>query len=614
MISNMIRNIFHILIALLIVGCSSDGPSGDGNDRPDGGTADIVAHPRLLLTAGEEMRIKSAIQRFPELMKTHTRIMDFARIYLSQPPVEYKLEGKRLLETSQEAMKRIFYLSYAYRMTGSEAYVTRAEEELKAVCTFPDWNPSHFLDVAEMTAGVAIGYDWLYDKLSADTRRTVREAIVEKGLRQSQDTRFAWFYNATSNWNSVCNAGMVYGALATYESNITLSRAIIDKCRETNVKALEVYGPDGGYPEGHSYWNYGAGYEALLIAGMESALGTDYGLSETPGFMESASYVQYMECPSGQSFNYSDCTTAVDVNPALFWFACKTADPSLVCLELGKIGASSVRWSDGRLLPLIMIYGSRLAIGNPKPPTGNYWYSGGKTPVYVYRTWDTGSDAIYLGIKGGSASTDHAHMDAGSFIFERHGQRWACDLQRQNYNSLESQGVDLWNMKQNSQRWDLLRIGNMGHSTLTVNGEKHLVDGMAEIIGTYMDNDRKGATIDLSSTLRGLDEAYRTITLDASDNLTVTDRVKAPADKDAQVRWQMMTPATARISGKTITLTLGGKTMKLTADAGELALNMTVWDNTPDNNFEEDNPGTCRVGFTTTVPAGREATLTVTLK
>ena len=36
---------------------------------------------------------------------------------------------------------------------------------------FEDWNPSHFLDVAEMTAGLAIGYDWLYDELPASSKK-----------------------------------------------------------------------------------------------------------------------------------------------------------------------------------------------------------------------------------------------------------------------------------------------------------------------------------------------------------------------------------------------------------------------------------------------------------
>jgi hypothetical protein len=46
-----------------------------------------------------------------------------------------------------------------------------------AVAAFADWNPSHFLDTAEMTAGLALGYDWFAD-LSAATRATVRQAMI----------------------------------------------------------------------------------------------------------------------------------------------------------------------------------------------------------------------------------------------------------------------------------------------------------------------------------------------------------------------------------------------------------------------------------------------------
>ena len=53
-------------------------------------------------------------------------------------------------------------LSYGYRMTKDPAILKRAELELLAISKFSDWNPSHFLDVAEMTMAAAIGYDWLY--------------------------------------------------------------------------------------------------------------------------------------------------------------------------------------------------------------------------------------------------------------------------------------------------------------------------------------------------------------------------------------------------------------------------------------------------------------------
>ena len=39
----------------------------------------------------------------------------------------------------------------------------RLEEEMLAAAGFSDWNPGSFLDVAEMTTALAIGYDWLHD-------------------------------------------------------------------------------------------------------------------------------------------------------------------------------------------------------------------------------------------------------------------------------------------------------------------------------------------------------------------------------------------------------------------------------------------------------------------
>lgn len=63
-----------------------------------------------------------------------------------------------------------------------------------------------------------------------------------------------------------------------------IRQKIIERCLLTNPKALSAYGPDGGYPEGFHYWGYGTSFQVLLIAALESALGTDAGLSEYPGF------------------------------------------------------------------------------------------------------------------------------------------------------------------------------------------------------------------------------------------------------------------------------------------------------------------------------------------
>ena len=49
-------------------------------------------------------------------------------------------------------------------------YLHLAETEMLAIYSFSDWNPSHFLDVAEMTMVVSIGYDLLFNSLPANSK------------------------------------------------------------------------------------------------------------------------------------------------------------------------------------------------------------------------------------------------------------------------------------------------------------------------------------------------------------------------------------------------------------------------------------------------------------
>ncbi|MFR4025483.1 MAG: hypothetical protein ACLTZY_06940 [Alistipes indistinctus] len=111
----------------------------------------------------------------------HTATLGEADRIITLPVSERIKTGMRLLAVSRENLRRIFILSYAYRMTGQEKYLVRAEQEMLKAASFSDWNPSHFLDVGEMTMALGVGYDWLYPALSEASRRTIREAIVKKG-------------------------------------------------------------------------------------------------------------------------------------------------------------------------------------------------------------------------------------------------------------------------------------------------------------------------------------------------------------------------------------------------------------------------------------------------
>src|SRR5471030_469211 len=125
----------------------------------------VPAHPRILLLKGEEANIQKTIASDNAWKNMHQSILTECDRLLSLPPVERIQIGRRLLDKSRECLRRVFYLSYAWRMTRDKKYFDRAEKELLAVAAFSDWNPTNFLDVAEMTTSVSIGYDWLYTDL-----------------------------------------------------------------------------------------------------------------------------------------------------------------------------------------------------------------------------------------------------------------------------------------------------------------------------------------------------------------------------------------------------------------------------------------------------------------
>lgn len=567
------------------------------------GYAPLVPHPRLLLRSHEEALAKDVIQNNPSLQSIHQNILAQCRQFLKQPPVERVKEGKRLLGISRTALKRIFYLSYAYRMTGEDAYFQRAEREMLAVCNFPDWNPSHFLDVGEMTLALGIGYDWLFDKLPPDSRQRIRRAIMEKGFAPSENTKYAWFYRTDNNWNSVCNAGLLFGALAIYEDIPDTSRKIIERCIESNPKALKAYAPQGVYPEGYGYWAYGTSFQVLLIAALESALGSDFGLTHSPGFLESAYFLQMMCAPDGNSFNFSDCGHKSTVNPAMLWLARKLKDPTVLWVEKEMMAQQNVSFAEDRLLPTAIIYSIGLDFGAISPPERHIWSARQSVPLFVYRSNWTSSETTYLAIKGGKASASHGHMDAGSFIFVDDGVRWAMDLGMQDYHSLESKGVDLWDFSQNSQRWEVFRLGASAHNTLTVNGQRHLAQGFAPLLETIDSPRKKGAVFDLTPVLQeSIRHAIRTVILDTKSNLFVKD-ILENSDTTALIRWVMCTPAQAEITGENrIELRQGDKRRILEVVPSRGRVKMKVWTNDPPNHYDAPNPRSRRVGFEIILP------------
>ncbi len=592
-------SIFLLFSALMVVGTLS-AQSLDYDK--------LAPHPRLLLKTGDITAMRALPARSATAKVVHDRIIAESERIIGLPAVERVKVGKRMIAVSREALKRIFYLSYAYHTTDDIRYAQRAEREMLAISEFEDWNPVHFLDVGEMTMAMAIGYDWLYRYLPVHSRSIIGTAIYEKGLLASEN---ATFYNAKNIWNPVCNAGMIYGALATMERSPEYCRSLISRCMESVPKGLDFYKPDGSYIIGYNFWTHGTGFEVMLVAALQSALGTDAGIAASESFMRTASFMNFLVAPSGRVYNYSDAKEQASMLPVKYWFARQTKDLSLVAMDEQLIKQGKVE--DSRLLPAYMLFASSMDLTKVQMPKSDSWHSGGDMPMYIYRSgWNSNTDT-YLAVKGGRASSPHGHMDAGSFVYEYNGVRWAVDLGEHDEHTLEQAGVDMWNLKRESGRWDVFRFGPESHNTLIFNGQRHNVEEVAPIVQTINAARNHGAVVDLTPTFAGMAQSVkRTVELDKNNYLVVTDHI-AGSTQPSRVEWRMATNAEAEIvAPNMIQLTQDGKTMYLRLRT-RVQADAVIWPAHQYKEYEERDANLHCVGFVLNLRAGETADVEVVL-
>ena len=594
---------------------------GNGGGNTGGGAADYSGltaenHPRMIMTDADVDIIKGKLAAGTDanLTALHNGAMNYADRALSMKDLTHTLTGHRLLSVCTEASNRIIACSYAWRLTGDTKYRDQAIHDLETVtdpAIFPDWNAGqHFLDIGEITHGVGVGYDWLYDELSTETRKQVEDAIISyaftPALKMSTNTGNS-FYNQATNWNQVCNGGLVCCALAIYESHSDESQQIIDRAVESNGRAMEgMYNPDGNYPEGYGYWGYGTSFQCVMLAAFESCLGTDFNLPKTEGFSQTGRWIMFMEGMNDEQFNYCDCAPGQGVNPPLWYLAWKFNDQSILYNEINKVRSGLYNSADPKYMPMAITYASKFDLNSIPVPSQNVWSGEGINPVVLVHTdWTFSDTDKMLGIKAGRADYSHGHMDVGSFVYDAYGMRVSADLGLQSYGSTESLEID---------RWDIFRYNNYNHSTITVNNALHKETGRAEFIQVIDTPTSKGGQIDMSDILsEECSDATRTITIENDTDLVITDEITALRNKSADIRWTMVTKCVPVLEPEYNRIRLQGteRDLFLTAEsANGTAVKLVIW---PMNlqPWDQANPGYQETGFSAIVAPSQTETFTV---
>lgn len=519
--------------------------------------------PRLVLTPAIEKGLKRKLKSDPVVKNYYAAIRMNADRILGEPLLTRTLEGRRLLGVSREELYRMNMLGMVYRMEKDPATLKRIDDELKAVCNFSDWNPSHYLDVAEMSLAVAIALDWAGEALPKATVDLAKSALIEKGIKPSfPEKGVPGWVNGTNNWNQVCNGGMIAAAIMIADRDPDLAAKTISRSLDGMPNALKQYGPDGLYPEGATYWGYGTSFSVITASLLESAFGTDFGMAEYPAFVESADFRLLSVAPSGWYYNFADCGDkgGASGDVTLAWFAQQTGNPLYLEREkfllppqemgkLSRLGGAGLVW--------LSQFENKNATELPLA-----WKGEGENPVVFFRGGNDDPRQYYFGGKGGRATVSHGNMDAGSFIFELDGVRWVIDPGNQSYHEIEKTGFNLWANCQSCQRWKLLTKNNYGHSTLTVNDALHVNTGFASL-KDFKDGNQPEATFDLKEIFGGkLDGATRRFVKESDHSILIEDNLRLN-DSTVSVTWQLITAADVEITKDGATLKQDGKELFL---------------------------------------------------
>ena len=518
-----------------------------GRDQAENLRTLRAGHPRLVLLAEDITRIRKFIESDSTARQYHTNVLARGEVILREPPVEHVLIGPRLLDKSRTVVDRIYTLGLLHRLDGQQQWADRAVREMLAVAAFRDWNPSHFLDVAEMTHGMAIGYDWFYAVLTPEQRKTIEYAIVEKGLLEAKkchEGKVRWT-TTPDNWNNVCNGGITVGALAMADREPELAEWLIVKMRQSLPLALASYAPDGAWREGPGYWGYATRYTVVAFAAMQSALGTDFGLSAMPGLAEAGLHRLLITGPTGLFFNFADCGEPAREDPSLLWLARRYSQPVLAVAERQLAGergtAGDLMWFDPR--------GSEDDI--KRLPLDAQFK---RINVVVMRSAWQDPRAIYVGLKGGDNKAGHSHLDLGTFVLDALGERWACELGPDDYNLPGYFG---------NKRWTYYRLKTEGQNTLMLDGENQDASAVAPVIGFDASESSAHTLVDLTQgyKLSGATRVWRGVALrDRRSRVLLQDELEL--QKPADVVWTMHTKAKATLAGSRATLRQGSKTLE----------------------------------------------------
>lgn len=339
--------------------------------------------------------------------------------------------------------------SFVYLLTQDNKQLEVAKLAIDRMLQYKKWD--YFLEGGQHTIGLqrapeatiamCFAREWLGDVLPSETTREIEKQIAEKGAPACYRTLFGmlhpdrvrgWTFDPESDypypvdmarWPLILNstnlkvipiAGLGLAGCMLYDKHPQAPQWVDLALRSARAFA-PMFGSDGSYEEGVSYWGYTALHLTLFLEVLHRKLGIDERkLINNPGTIR---YGLQMSMPTlgkpNDCVNFGDASIIGDTSVAA-WVARQYRDPiaQYVVSAVGEIRSQyAIMWYDKTVTPQTPgpdLYEARFA---------NDWV--------VSRTgWDERSTVVAL--RSGTPA-NHEHADRNSVILKAYGERLLHD-------------------------------------------------------------------------------------------------------------------------------------------------------------------------------------------
>ncbi|KAJ2919343.1 hypothetical protein MD484_g1161, partial [Candolleomyces efflorescens] len=541
--------------------------------------------PRLIAPQYKWDSLSSMIGKSSYMKGWNETIFGNATAYYSLPPVVYFMDGDSgILDNAREFKQRIKAWAYVYRITKDTRWSQRAWTEIQHVAgngtdsfgpAEDRWNAAHFLDAAEFSAAYGIAYDWFYDAFTDDQKSQMRTTLILYGLQPGLNvftgtTTFGWWAtDVNGNWNCVCNGGLTVASLAILGDDTTGVASGLLGHTVDNAKANCALGPsdDGTWSETANYWYFGTTGHAEMASALITATGSDYGLlTVNPNFQLTGLFHMYVYGATSL-FNYGDhgpnkfSTTA----NCMFLYADQYNRPNYALFQREQVDAAEP-WS-------MFWYNPGTSGAFWDGADLDYFFDNANDQWASMRSSWTDGDALYVAIKAGQNQNHQTHndLDAGDFVLDALGTRWAgelgsADYRSPNYFSSGAQDADRWKYyRKMTEGQNTILINQTNQNILAAPTVRHDTSGTKQGSSTVLELDKDSTAFwvaDLTTAYFDATSVKRGVRLlNGRKQVLLQDEITSTG----AIQWRMHTNATVTIGdgGTTASLALDGETMQV---------------------------------------------------